>query len=72
MTTPHERTRALIKTAELLDRLQDPKATPDAPDWLREEARALQRHYPAYSTIELAHKALPMFFGPVDTKGREI
>lgn len=65
MTIPYERTRALIETYELLKRLQDPQATPRVPRWLREEARKLLRHYPNYATIELAHKALPLFFGPV-------
>jgi len=65
MTIPYERTRALIETYELLKRLQDPQATPRVPRWLREEARKLLRHYPNYATIELAHKALPLSFGPV-------
>lgn len=64
MTIPYERTRALIETRELLKRLQDPKETPRVPRWLREEARQLLRHYPAYSEIELAHKALPHLYGP--------
>lgn len=64
MTTPFERTRATIETYELLKRLQDPRETPRVPLWLRDEARALLRHYPNYSTIELVHKALPIFFGP--------
>lgn len=65
MTIPFERTRALIETYELLKRLQDSQQTPRVPRWLREEARKLLRHYPNYATIELAHKALPLFFGPV-------
>lgn len=65
MTIPFERTRALIQTYELLKRLQDPQETPRVPRWLRQEARALLRHYPTYSNIELAHKALPDWFGPV-------
>jgi hypothetical protein len=65
MTTPFERTRSLIGTKELLERLQDPKETPRVPPWLREEARQLLRHYPTYSSIELAHKVLPHVYGPV-------
>ena len=65
MTIPYERTRAVIETYELLMRLQDPRETPRVPRWLREEARKLLRHYPTYATIQLAHKALPLFFGPV-------
>lgn len=65
MTIPFERTRALILTYELLQRLQDPKETPRVPRWLREEARILLRHFPTYSSIEMAHKALPHLYGPV-------
>lgn len=65
MTIPFERTRALIQTRELLKRLEDPTETPRVPRWLREEARALLRHFPDYSAIEMAHKALPHLYGPV-------
>ncbi len=64
MTIPYERTRAVIETYDLLKRLQDPRATPRVPRWLREEARKLLRHYPNYATIDLVHKALPLIFGP--------
>lgn len=64
MTIPYERTRALIETRELLKRLQDPQETPRVPRWLREEARQLLRHFPTYSDIELAHKAVPHLYGP--------
>jgi hypothetical protein len=64
MTTPFERTRAVIQTRELLKSLQDPGETPRIPRWLRDEAWVLLRHYPDYSTIELAHNALPNSFGP--------
>ena len=65
MTTPFERTRALIQTRELLKSLQDAGETPRIPRWLRDEARVLLRHYPDYSAIEMAHKALPHLYGPV-------
>ncbi len=65
MTIPYERTRALIQTYELLQSLLDRQATPRVPRWLREEARRLLRHYPTYSNLELAHKALPHLYGPV-------
>ena len=68
MTTPCERTRALIRTRELLKSLQDPGDTPRVPRWLRDEARVLLRHYPEDSSIELAHKAVPHLFGPVPPK----
>lgn len=65
MTIPFERTRALIQTYQLLNRLQDPRETPRVPRWLREEARTLLRHFPNYAAIEMAHKALPHLYGPV-------
>ena len=65
MTVPCERTRALIQTKEMLQRLLDPKETPRVPAWLRGHAAALLRHYPTYADIERAHKALPEVFGPV-------
>jgi hypothetical protein len=46
MTVPRARTGALIHTYELPLRLQDPKATPRVPRWLRGHAKALLRHYP--------------------------
>ena len=65
MTIPFERTRALIETKIFLQQLQDPKLTPRVPAAVREIARKLLRHYPSYSDVELAHKALPEVYGPV-------
>jgi hypothetical protein len=70
MTIPSERTRALIQTYELLKHLQDPKATPRVPHWLREHARGLLRHYPDYAAIGMAHHALPHLYGPVPPLSR--
>lgn len=64
MTVAFERTRSLVQTKELLQRLQDPELTSDVPAWLRGEAAALLRHYPSYADIELAHRALPETYGP--------
>ena len=65
MTIPFERTRALVLTKELLQRLANSEDSAVVPGWLRDEATALLRHYPTYAHIELAHKALPIIFGPV-------
>ena len=65
MTIPYERTRSLLETNLFLHELQDPKLTPRVPAAVREIARKLLRHYPSYSDIELVHKALPLFYGPV-------
>lgn len=72
MTVPSERTRALIHTYELLRRLQDPKETPRVPRWLRAHAKALLRHFPDYSSIQLAHRALPHLFGPVPGRSADV
>lgn len=65
MTIPYERTRSILETRDFLRELQDPRLTPRVPASVREHARALLRHYPSYADIELAHKALPMVYGPV-------
>lgn len=65
MTMPHERTRALVFTLEFLRDLQEPTATPGVPQPVRERARMLERHYPTLASIDLAHMALPAWYGPV-------
>ena len=64
MTTPYERTRALVQTRDFLQRLAT-LGDDAVPISLLMEAEALLRHYPGLAHIELAHKALPMFFGPL-------
>ncbi len=64
MTTPFERTRALLETKAFLLKLVDKKRRPPVPKSVREHAQYLLLHYPSYSDIELAHQALPMIFGP--------
>lgn len=65
MTIPYERTRALIETKSFLLKLVDTTRLPRVPRSVREHAEYLLRHYPSYADIELAHKALPMWYGPV-------
>jgi hypothetical protein len=67
MTTPFERTRAIIETRELLEMLFDPVQTPGVPEVVREYARKLLRHYPNRANVQLAHLALPNSFGPIST-----
>jgi hypothetical protein len=64
MTTPFERTRALVQTKNFLLRLSVLGAEV-VPRAIAVEAEALLRHYPDFTHLELAHQALPMFFGPV-------
>ena len=65
MTTPDERTRALVQTKEFLQALLDPRQTPRVPRSVRDWAKGLLRHYPSLSDIEIAHKACPEWYGPV-------
>lgn len=65
MTLPHERTRAVIQVTNFLVRLSSPygedglKGIPKA---VREEARALLRHFPLPSDLLLAAQRNPQLF----------
>ena len=52
MTTPYERTRALLYVGELLSELSNPAKTPGVPEEIRERARHALRHYPSAGDIE--------------------
>jgi hypothetical protein len=65
VTIPYERTRAILQTKAFLEALQDPVKTPGVPEQMRAWALELLRHYPDSWLIEMAHKALPDFYGPV-------
>lgn len=62
MTTPSERTRALVLTKDFLQRLAS-LGDDVVPLAVSIEADALLRHYPERAQIELAHQALPLFYG---------
>jgi hypothetical protein len=64
MTTPFERTRALVLTKDFLLRLSL-LGDEGVPRGIAVEAETLLRHYPSLAEIELAHQALPQLFGPV-------
>lgn len=63
MTTPSERTRAVVHTAEFLRDLTMPSVTPEVPRAVREEARRLLRHYPGRGDMSLVHEVMPQWFG---------
>ncbi len=67
MTTPYERTRAILHTREFLAKLQSPQTWPDLPDDLRRQASALARHYPEYWDLRQLHAHLPMFYDSPDS-----
>lgn len=60
MTMPHERTRAVLHTREFLEEILGNHAVPDE---VRRQVRALLRHYPSKSDMQLAHLACPAWFG---------
>lgn len=64
MTTPAERTRAVVQTRRFLRELLDSKLTPDVPQAIRREAKRLYRHFPMLGDMQLAHLACPSWFGP--------
>ena len=51
MTTPDERTRALLLAGELLTQLANSVKTSNVPDVIREQAQHILRHYPSRSDI---------------------
>jgi hypothetical protein len=63
-----ERTRAIIHTKMFLERLLDPRLTPDMPAHVRVSAKALLRHYPGALEVQVAHHALPEWFEPARTE----
>ena len=58
MTTPDERTRALLFAGNLLAELSNPLKTPGVPESIRESARHVLRHYPDKGyIIDIAEQA---------------
>ena len=64
MTTPEERTRAVLKTREFLIALANSARTSDVPEIVRQRAETLLRYYPEVADMEIAHRAGPHWFGP--------
>lgn len=58
MTTPDERTKALLLAGELLAELANPFKTPGVPESIRESARHVLRHDPDRGyIIDIAEQA---------------
>lgn len=66
MTTPEERTRAVLKTMEFLTALASSSRMPDLPGKMRQRADTLLRYYPEFADMEIAHNACPHWFGSPD------
>jgi hypothetical protein len=58
MTTPDERTQAVLLTREFLNRLAYSRAA-GVPESIRHEAKALLRHYPDPGDMEVVHGTCP-------------
>lgn len=71
MTTPFQRTKALVLTKELLQRLA---LLGDAavPLSISAEAETLLKHYPTLLEIDAAHQGSPEIFGPPPPFDRHI
>ena len=63
MTTPEDRTRAVMRTRQFLRDLADARATPRIPKRLREQALSLLKHYPQDHHLELAARHCPQSWG---------
>lgn len=64
MTTPDERSRALLQTRQFLVKLCKSGCAPGAPDIVRREARRLLRHYPDAGDVDLVAMAFPQWWSP--------
>ncbi len=65
MTTPTDRTRALVQTKQFLGELTDKTDMPRVPQSVRDIARRLIKHYPTYADIARAHEAMPEQYAPL-------
>lgn len=63
MTLPHERTRAVLRAADFLRDLCDPKKTPRVPREVRERAARVLKHYPWKSDLHSAADEASNVFG---------
>ena len=64
MTTPEERTRAVLNTREYLIALANSARTSDVPEIVRQRAETLLRYYPEVADMAIAHNKCPIWFGP--------
>ena len=67
MTTPEERTRAVLKTRQFLVDLANSPQTSAVPEIVRQRAETLLRYYPEVADMDIAHRACAHWFGPPDS-----
>jgi len=66
MTTPRERTLAVVQTSQFLRELCEPRLTPRVPLRVRRRALSLLKHLPDSASLSCAVDACPAVFGPLD------
>jgi hypothetical protein len=69
VTMPNERTRAVLQARDFLQELATGEWPCALPSGVRREAQRLLRHFPHDNDMELAHLALPTWFGPTRGSG---
>jgi RNA:NAD 2'-phosphotransferase (TPT1/KptA family) len=62
MTTPYERTRALVETRKFLEQLSGGRLTSASLENLQNAASALLRHFPEENNLRLSAKVLPLLW----------
>ncbi|MGJ7509936.1 BPSL0761 family protein [Variovorax sp. GT1P44] len=66
MTTPSERTRAVLETRRFLSQLAEGSLTNSSQEYLKRAAEALLRHYPDASHLAHSAQATPLFWADPD------
>lgn len=64
MTTPDERTRAVMQAKAFLQELCETERFPDVPAEVRRQAHVLLRHYPSAEHLDFAAVAWPQWWAP--------
>jgi len=62
VTLPYERMNSLRSAEQLLCDLIDPKATPRVPREVRQRARAVLRHWPMGSQLDIIAERIPEYY----------
>ena len=62
MTLPYERMNSLRSAEQLLCDLLDPKVTPRVPRSIRGRARAVLRHWPMGSQLDIIAERIPEYY----------
>lgn len=64
MTTPDERTRAVLEARALLQALAHGELATKVPRAVSAEAVRLLRHFPTPTDLWIAHRHAPAWYGP--------